>query len=588
MNSRSRRGLAAIIAAALVLSTRGTAEDLKVEGKTVELPDFTVTDSRVLPEAPPWSYGRVGRFDVLSSASERTTRKLLADFQRFQQALALLWPAPPRPLASTTLVLCARDGEFASLLPSGTAKADQPPSRLLRDRESLAIGVNLAAERLLVTDPTALAATGATSVELDIDHAQLLYREYIFSLLNQTEVRPPAWMAEGLAQIVMDAEVTDRWLIYGKIDTFKGSATGGTGTGADDTDASANGTAVVGEQPFNVVLRHRQLMPLPEFFAVTADAPAARAPLGNNLWAKQAYLFVHFCLFGENLRYRDAITQFVGRLAREPLSEQLFRDCFKVGYAQMEEELRAYLRHVRHKYQTYDIKPTDRLDPKTIELVSASPTQIGVLLGDAQRLAGRLDQAEATYREAYLRGSRAPALLAGLAVTEAAAGHADRAAKFLDAACAAHVARPSAHAALARRRLNEALAHPAGAEGKLDAAQVAAVLGPIFEARQYPPLIAENYHVAADVWAASATPPKIGNLAVLDEGLKAFPRDSALVLKGARLYASVGANDIASSIARMGLRFATDPGAQRDFETLLSRLSSANPAPKARDSKAGN
>jgi len=47
------------------------------------------------------------------------------------------------------------------------------------------------------------------------------------------------------------------------------------------------------------------------------------------LWAKQAYLFVHFCLFGENLRYQPALSTFVSRLAREPLSEALFQECFR-------------------------------------------------------------------------------------------------------------------------------------------------------------------------------------------------------------------------------------------------------------------
>jgi len=575
----ARRLLLFSALAGLVLppAPRATAaEDLKVEGKTVELPDFTVTDSRVLPEAPPWHYGKIGRFEVLSSTTGSRTRKLLADFQKFQQALTLLWPAPPKALASTSLVLCAREGEFASLLPPRTDTAqDVMPSRLLRDAESLTIAVNLAAERIQIDDPTALAVNGATSVELDLDHAKLLYREYIFSLLDQTASRPPAWMAEGLAQIVMDAEVTDHWLNYGKIDTFKGGATGGEAVGSDESDPSASGAAVVGEQPFNVVLRHRKLMPLAQFFTITADAPEARAPLGNNLWAKQAYLFVHFCLFGENLRYRDAIAQFVGRLAREPLSEALFRDCFKVGFGQMEEELHAYIRHVRHKYQTYDIKPEDRLNPKDIVLADASPAQIGVILGDAQRLAGNFDRAAATYREAYQRGSRAPALLAGLAATEAQAGRADRAAKFLEAACATRVDRPSTYAALARQRLTAALAHPA-ANGKLDAAQMTAVLGPVFEARQHPPLIPETYHVAADAWAASAAAPKVANLAVLDEGLKAFPRDSALVLKGARLYAGIGVNDIATSIARMGLRFSADPDARRSFEQLLAQLPAAS------------
>lgn len=565
------------------------AEDLKTEGKTVELPEYTVTDDRVLADLPAWHYARVGRFEVLSSATEARTRKLLADFQKFQQALTLLWPAPPRPIATSSLVLCARTGEFASLLPPGTdASSAPPPSRLLRDRESLVIAINLTADRLLLDDATALATTNATSVELDLDHAKLLYREYIFSLLNQTEVRPPIWMAEGLAQIVMDAEITDRWLIYGKIDTFKGSAVGGAGESTDETDASANSTAVVGEQPFNVVLRHRKLLPLDEFFAVTADSPAAKTLIGNNLWAKQSYLFVHFCLFGENLRHRDALVRFVGRLGREPASEALFRDCFKISYAEMEEQQRAYLRFLKHKYQTYDLKPGDRFDPKSIELADASPSQIGSLLGDAQRLAGNLDRAATTYREAYLRGSRAPALLAGLALTEAAAGHDESSQKFLEAACAAHVERPSAYAALARRRLDLALAHPAALESKLDAAQLTAVLGAVFEARKFPPLLPETYHVAAEAWAASSTPPKVPNLAVLDEGIKAFPRDSALVLKSARLYASIGANDTAASIARLGARFALDVETRRRFEEFLLSLPSARVSPSSQSAAAAS
>jgi len=549
------------------------AEEIKTEGRTVELPEYTVTDSRVLADLPAWHHAQVGRFEVLSSGTEARTRKLLSDFQKFQQALTLLWPAPTRPLASSSLILCTRAGEYASLLPPGTnASQVTTPSIMLRDRESLVIAVNLAADRLLLDDASALATTNATSVELDIDHAKLLYREYIFSLLNQTEIRPPIWMAEGLTQIVMDAEITDRWLIYGKIDTFKGSAVGGAGENSDEADASVNSTAVVGEQPFNVVLRHRKLLPLDEFFAIKADSPAAKTPLGNNLWAKQAYLFVHFCLFGENLRHRDALVQFVGRLGREPTSEALFRDCFKTTYAEMEEQLRAYLRFLKHKYQTYDIKPSDRFNPQSIALADASPSQIGILLGDAQRLAGNIDRAAATYRDAYLRGSRAPALLAGLAVTEAAAGHSDNSEKFLTAACNAHIDRPSAYAALARRRLDSALAHPARPDGKLDQPQLAEVLRYVFEARKFPPLLPETYHVAADAWAASATQPKTANLAVLDEGLKAFPRDSELVMKGARLYASIGANETAASIARMGARFSPDAAIRKHFEDFLASL----------------
>lgn len=578
-------GLVRTLVRILCLASLGTAasgfagEPLKVEGKTVELPEFRVTESRALPDPEPWSYTRLGRFEVLSSASEGRTRRLLAEFQRFQQALNLLWPTQTKPLASSALVLCGRDAQFEPF-----RRADSPgnpgaiPSRFLQNRESMAIVVNLAAERTLVSDSATSAATEAASVELEFDHATLLYREYLFFLLNQFETKAPAWMAEGLAQIVMDAEVTDGWLIYGKIDTFKGSAVGGA-ISAEETDASANTTAVVGEQPFNAVLKNRRLIPLERFLAIGADSEEARAPLGNNLWAKQAYLFVHFCTFGEDLRHREHLAEFVRRLGREPLSEQLFKECFKIGYAQMEDELRAYLAHVRHKFQRYDLSKSEQVNAAGIELNSASPGQIGLILGDALRLANQPEAGGIAYRAGYVRGGRDPALLAGLAATEAAAGHADRSAKFLEAACTAGVARPSAHAALARLRLEQALAKPASPDGRLDVAQMGGVLKAAFTARQHPPALPETYEVIADAWAASAVAPKPGNLGVLDEGVRAFPRHSALLLKTAKLYAGIGATDVATSIAKLGLRFPRDAEAAAEFERFLQTLP-AKPAVK--------
>jgi hypothetical protein len=135
----------------------------------------------------------------------------------------------------------------------------------------------------------------------------------------------------------------------------------------------------------------------------------------------------------------------------------------------------------------------------------------------------------------------------------------------------AGVKRPSAYVECARLRLAEASAKPAAA-GKLSAAQIGAVLGPLFEARQFPPPLPETYELIAEAWAQSAVAPKPENLAVLDEGIRAFPRDSALLYSAARLYRQAGAAPTAASIARLGLRFATDPAAKARFEELLATL----------------
>src|SRR5207253_1421113 len=84
-------------------------------GETVTLPDFTVTGKKDLPAPEAWQYVRLqDGMEVLSNASERASRKLLRDFQMFQQALALAWPTlgNPRAPVARTLILCGRRDKF--------------------------------------------------------------------------------------------------------------------------------------------------------------------------------------------------------------------------------------------------------------------------------------------------------------------------------------------------------------------------------------------------------------------------------------------------------------------------------------------
>ena len=569
MISATRPAAAALLFCAALAT--GAAGQAPADNPVFKLPDFTVSKSRALPPPESWRYTRIENFEVLSNTSDRTTKSLLDDFTKFTRAMRLVWPTPVKPVAAASIILCGKGGKFDEFAPPGATRNNAIiPSLFLRDREQVAIVTDIATERVTVDDSQVQTAMPGV-VEYEIDHYRQLYREYVRFLLSQVDVPPPVWLQEGLAQIVMDIEFDGKTLIYGKVSTDKGGATGGQ-LQADDNDPSVSGDAVVGEQPFNVVLQHRKMLPLAQFFAVTPDSPEARAPLGNNLWAKQAYAFVHFCLFGENLRYRDALARFVQRLAREPLSEALFKDCFKVDYVEMGKELRGYILYTRHKYQIYQLKDTDKRGANSIELRDATPAEVGLIKGDALRLAGHLDAASAAYRAAYVRGSREPALLAAMGAEEITSGRTDRARPLLEAAVKAGVNRPSAGVALARLRLAEGTASPEAPGGKLSAAQVAAVLTPLFEARKNPPLLPETYELIATVWAQSETAPKVENLAVLDEGIRAFPRDSVLLYNAAQLYRQAGAGPTAASIARLGIRFSSDPESKSRFEQLLASL----------------
>ena len=81
---------------------------------------------------------------------------------------------------------------------------------------------------------------------------------------------------------------------------------------------------------------------------------------------------------------------------------------------------------------------------------------IGLVKGDAYRLAGKNDLAIAEYRTAYMRGAREPALLAGFGEAETAVSNNPRGRQLLEAASLGSVARPSAYVKLAEVGRQEA------------------------------------------------------------------------------------------------------------------------------------
>jgi tetratricopeptide (TPR) repeat protein len=548
------------------------------KNEVLKLPDLKVYGAKDLPPPEEWSYGRLeDGTEVLSNASERASLRLLRDFQLFQQALEVVWPLPTPQGTARTLILCGRRDKFDDFTAPGHNVGNVGSTSLfIRDREQAAIVIDLQATNItlsgLVDD------AGAVTSNFEVDPYKQLYREYVRYLLSQGG-RTPAWMQEGLAQIVMAMEFTPKWIIFGKIDSsaYRPAQAVATSVGAapdDGTEAeSVAADTSVGDRPFNVALQRRALIPLDKFFAVTADAPEVKNPLGNNRWAKQAYAFVHLCLYGQNGRYKQAFAEFSKRLDTEPASEALFQECFKMSYADMLVQLRGYIGYTNHTYQTYKLKAGGRpLGGAPVALREATQSEVGRIKGDAQRLAGQTERALFTYRVAYARGEREPALLASLGQAESAAGQNEHALSLMETAAKVGLPRSSAQVELARLRLAAAQAKPAGAGGRLDDAQLSAVLDPLFKARQHRPALPETYQTIAEAWLAGATPPKPEQLVVLVEGLRLFPQENQQFLRLAEIYVRLGDPASATKVAQAGLHLAPDTEAKARFQQFLTGL----------------
>jgi RNA polymerase sigma factor (sigma-70 family) len=570
-----------------------TAPSGEVATDPITLPVLEVSGEFPLPKPEAWRYARIDGFEVLSNASERESNRLLKDFAQFRQALEVLQPLGARTLEPATIVLCGAQGRFTDFTADGKRDYTGVVSRMLRDRERAAIVVNLEAETVSPLD-------GIGRFEFRVDHYRQLYREYIRFLLSESDIPRPPWLVEGLTQVVTDIEFQDRTINLGKLDMrldtnlarsfAMGDVNAGPtrsyrlepGTGSNPVIMRDSGfwNQSTGYSPFHIALRNRPLMPLDEFFAVAADSTAATNPLGDSHWAKQAYAFVHMCLFRQDGKYRDAYAEFVRRIVSEPVSEALFKECFGISYKEMLGELHAYVRYPRHVFRHVVLTKEGRLGATDVEFRDATQSEIGRIKGDAQRMAGRLDDSLLALRTAYRRGEREPELIAALGVEEARAGQTERARALLETAASLGTERPSAYAALARLRLDEEVGRSA-AGGKLAPAQMMAVFGPLLKARLLQPPLPDVYRVMAEAWERSATAPTPANVHLIGEGAMKFPSDTDLAWRTAGLYARAGDTDNAASVIRMSLKFAADEAIRRRFEEFLSSLPSPPPANKA-------
>ena len=98
------------------------------------------------------------------------------------------------------------------------------------------------------------------------------------------------------------------------------------------------------------------------------------------------------------------------------------------------------------------------------------------------------------------------------------------------------------------------------------------MLQPLFAARAQQPPLAEVYEAIAEAWAASATPPTRRHLAVLDEGIRYFPRRASLARRASEVYAQFGFREEAETLADLAARLGETDAAVAE---RLVRLRSA-------------
>jgi hypothetical protein len=574
---RFRMLLLALMAAVLRPWLTHAVEAAAVD-QPIALPPFIVEEPT---KGRSWRYTEADGNEVLSRCSDPVTQKVVEAHHRLHQLLGEILPKTLQLKLTVPKALILYDEELQPaasqevvarmMRPAATAPPIEHPVPFGGARGFRAPVVSpryTFLPNLRLWDRDAMALFMIVPRDAYDSETLALTSNYVAYLLNNRVPALPAWFIRGFLDVYEQAKFEGRQLSIGPLEWISKSAT--TALKKDPKTASA-------------------LLPLADFFSGRLPRPEGEEKIAAEtirLWRAQAALFVRWGLDGRGAPRRAGLWKFVERAAMQGETEKLFEECFGVGHAAALEQLTAYRAAAVRNSVRFRL-PGGASTP-VLALRDASGAQIARIKGDWERmevpfvkaissgLTGKyLEQARRTLMRAYDRDERDPRLLAVLGLLECDVGNEARALELLEIAAHIEPLRPRAAYELARLRFVRFRVAAAAAGGRLSSTQAAEVLTPLFAARRLDPPLPEVYELIGDVWAHGVAEPSRGHLLVLDEGVRLFPRRTALILRTASLYAQRGFRDEAAAFVALGLSVAADDTAREPFVRLQQQLEAA-------------
>lgn len=544
------------------------------EKPVVALPPFIVEEAA---KGPPWRYTETPGYEVLSRCNDATTRRVIESHHALHQLLAHILPESLQLRTSVPRALILYDEELqpaasqeviARLLrPEPAPVADEPAT--LPGGRGLRLGPAGAARRVQFLPNLRLWDRDGMAVFMIVRHGDFdadrlaLTPDYVAFLVKSRLPALPPWFVHGFVALYKDIKYERARLTLEPMEWI-----------------SRLHTAALKKEP-----KHAPpVRPLAGFLRSElspADAHGTYTPV--EAWRAQALLLVRWGLDPAGGERREAFLRYVERSAVAGASEELWQECLGLDFAATEAQLTAYLPTAVRRSVSFKPGRLAPLPPYVLR--DASDGQIARLKGDWERLEipyvrkisaelapKYVEQARRTLRRAYDRGERDARLLAVLGLCEIDAGHDAGARDYLEAAQAIGPIRPRASYELARLRFAAGRSAPAGAGGRLSAAQAAEVLKPLFAARAAAPPLPEVYELIADVWAGVDSVPNRQHLAVLDEGVRLFPRHAPLVFRTAELFVAHGYRADATALLEVADQLATEEPERERLVALRRQL----------------
>jgi len=488
-------------------------------GSVVVLPAFEVKDMR------PWLYAEVPGLQVLSLASVRETQNFA---QRLQDTG---WLTP-------------------LLLPPGVDRNLTPPSSLfLRHFAGDALAAKISAkigsstfsfsiywDDVSITFPTeeASRAWSAGRDFLSIDFMRVA---------GLTVPHVPIWYRDGMGELLRSASGNVRSV------SFPGR------TWRQPLD-SANRNP--GLDPYAAVDPPR--MTVAELLSVQPDPGSMSyrqiSPEDRQRYLRGATLFAHWGFFDNGGKRRAAFLELVGEASYGPPDEATVKRLLGFTLKELQTRLDRYASGVS---SAQIFAPKDL--PLSIPALARPATrgEVARIVGEAYlRLAESASPADATtyldnarelLDDARDAGEADPGVFQQLGMLAASSKEEDKAIEWLQRAVDGDIQRPTAYVALAGLRLKQLESENPNVA--LSAADTAAIWALLKKADAMRPRLGNTYGLGLAMWQNSWVRPKGEDLALLADGVDAFPGETGLMRGALRLFNKLGAGVDPAIAARM-------------------------------------
>jgi tetratricopeptide (TPR) repeat protein len=284
---------------------------------------LTVADRRLAAE-PEWLKLQAPSFGVVSQLDADDTRDWAVEFEQFIDALHQLYRVENVALPPLTIVLFKGQRDFAPYriqTESGQADVDG----FFGDNGSWSV--------------IGLAGSGSNRRTRGV-----VYHEAVHWFMAASDGSAPLWFEEGFAEALSTFNVRDgkgRW-----------------------------GEAI---DPYVEYLNYVGFQPMDEFLRASQDE--ALHGSDSDTYYPQAWLFVHYLLFGNGGVEREKLSTFLAKL-RETDLDTAFDAAFQKSYDDVTADLRRYIQRGRYSFAETELE--DHGDEMTVEPASEAAVQFAL------------------------------------------------------------------------------------------------------------------------------------------------------------------------------------------------------------------